>query len=82
MPCIETLTIKCCNPLSDLVYLNIYQWIKLIELLHNLKRLVLILISDKNIKETAWNRHYEQLMNLMSSKRIVLRIITCNEHKI
>ena len=76
MPHIETLKLKCCNPLTDLVYINIYQWIKLIDLLINLKELILVITPEKKIKEKAWNRRCEQLIELTNTRNITLRIIS------
>ena len=75
MPQIEKLRIKCCNPLKDLVYLNVYQWIKLIDLLCNLKELILILTPEKTIKEKSWNRRCEQLIKFMDIRHVSFQII-------
>jgi len=74
MPHVEKLKIKCCNPLLNLVYINVYQWIKLIDLLDNLKELILIITPPKKIEEKAWNRRCEQLIKLTNTRNITLRI--------
>ncbi|CAF3451625.1 unnamed protein product, partial [Rotaria sp. Silwood2] len=81
MPHIEKLKIKCCTPLKNLVYVNIYQWIKAINLLIHLKKLILIIIPEKTIKEKSWNRRIEQLMQFTTMRHITLEIIPLTEHK-
>jgi hypothetical protein len=81
MPYLEKLKIKCCNPLFDLVYVNVYQWIKLIDLLTNLKELIRIVIPKKTIKEKSWNRRCEQLLKFMNMRHITLQIIKPKEYK-
>jgi len=76
MPHVEKLKIKCCSPLLNLVYINVYQWIKLIDLLYNLKELILIITPPKKIEEKAWNRRCEQLIKLTNTRNITLRIIS------
>ncbi|CAF1104740.1 unnamed protein product [Rotaria sordida] len=79
MPYIEKLKIKCCNPLKNLVYINIYQWIKAIDLLIHLKELILIITPEKTIKKQAWNRRIEQLIQFTNMRHITLQIISSTE---
>ncbi|CAF1146341.1 unnamed protein product [Rotaria sordida] len=79
MPYIEKLKIKCCNPLKNLVYINIYQWIKAIDLLIHLKELILIITPKKTINKQAWNRRIEQLIQFTNMRHITLQIISSTE---
>ncbi len=81
MPHLEKLKIKYYHPLRNLVYVNVYQWIKLIDVLTNLKELILIFTLEKTIKEEAWNRRYEQLMKLMKMRQITLQIMKSKENQ-
>ncbi len=81
MPHLKKLKIKCYHPLRNLVYVNVYQWIKLIDVLTNLKELILIFTLEKTIKEEAWNRRYEQLMKLMKMRQITLQIMKSKENQ-
>ncbi|CAF0810024.1 unnamed protein product [Adineta steineri] len=76
MPHLEKLKIKCCNPLLNLVYINVYLWIKLLDLLINLKEIVLIFTLDKTINEKSWNKRYEDLLKFTKLRHINLRIIS------
>ncbi|CAF1393612.1 unnamed protein product [Rotaria sp. Silwood1] len=81
MPHIEKLKIKCCTPLKNLVYINVYQWMKAIDLLISLKELILIITLGTTIKQQVWNRRIEQLIKFTNMRHITLRIISSTEHK-
>jgi hypothetical protein len=81
MPHVEKLKIKCSNLLKDLVYLNVNQWIKLIDLLCNLNELILIITPEKTMNKKAWNRRGEQLIKFMNIRHIVFQIINSKEHE-
>jgi hypothetical protein len=71
MPHLEKLKIKCCNPLFDLVYVNVYQWIKLIDLLTKLKELILIVIPKKTINEIYEYKTYHYTNSFFSCKGLL-----------
>jgi hypothetical protein len=54
---------------------------KLIDVLTNLKELILVVTPEKTIKEEVWNRRFEQLMKLLNMKQIILQIIKLKENK-
>lgn len=81
MPHLEQLKLKCSNPLNNLVYLNMYQWIKLLNSLPKLREVILIVTPKKKIKEKSWNNRCEQLTKFMNMKHITLQILQTKEHK-
>ncbi|UJR14719.1 hypothetical protein I4U23_001712 [Adineta vaga] len=73
---VEKLHIKCCQAISNFVYVKIIYWIKLIDSLDNLNELILFFRPNNKIIEKTWNRRCNEIMAFTKIRNITFRIVS------
>ncbi|CAF1049648.1 unnamed protein product [Adineta ricciae] len=73
---VKKFQIKCCHSVSNILYLKVFHWMRLIDSLDSLNELILIITPGKNVTEKSWKRRCDELMELTKVRNIHLQIIS------